>query len=144
MTRAVCVPPGLTASGRVGIRLDMTSEQDPLIPTDCSSQILDIYAHISDTEERRLRRLNYRLPVMLGVAGAVAGLLSAVLPRFVRFPNQTAAQVLLAGIIMFVFARILLRWHYQSLKRCLASTEYARAQGIGPEEVRVSRIAERE
>jgi len=122
----------------------MNREQDPFVPNDHSSQLLDIFAHTSDSEERRLRRLDRRLPVMLGVAGAVAGLLSAVLPRFVRFPNQTAAQVLLAGLIMFVFARILLRWHYQSLKRCLASTEYARTQGIGPEDVRVSRIAERE
>ena len=137
-TRKPSAQSGLTAVLAVGIKLRMTSGEAPVVRTGQTPLRVDVISHLSDREQKRYRRINRRFPVIVGVTTAIAYLISAFLVRNFHPVHEFRTRLLVFLPVAFVLNLLIQRWCTRSLKAFLASTEYAKSQGIGPDGVRLT------
>jgi hypothetical protein len=100
--------------------------------------LVKLKSHLSDREQKQYRRINRRFPIIVGVTTAIAYLISAFLVRNFHPVHEFRTRLLVFLPVAFVLNLLIQRWCTRSLKAFLASTEYAKSQGIGPDGVRLT------
>jgi hypothetical protein len=116
------------------------SEQGPDLRPDGASERVDVYPHLTDAENTQVRRflLKFRL---LKIVYAAAGtfvflfLIGLFHPTHI-FAKYLCGSVFLAGALAFLIRNQ--SANERLLKGLLASTQYAKRNGFGADEIRLT------